>query len=176
MSPVTPTCSRRPLAPGTGFSRPSPRRIHSPRAQMESRGALGGRKLTHAPRQQIKCAPAGQTWGLVLSCPPKPRCLVSSHKHSLRGSARQLGSHGGGHLARGVQNAMARSSHGLSGLTAWPVMSTPGPHPQEAWARGLTQGANEQLACPRGVAGGGGVQRALHRARGLTGSGGDRRA
>lgn len=40
----------------------------------------GGRKRTHAPRQQIKCSLAGRTWGLALSCPPSPQCPVSSRK------------------------------------------------------------------------------------------------
>lgn len=64
--------SRRQPAPGTGFPGPSLRRVHSPWAQMGSRGALGGREHTHAPRQQIKCSLPGRTWGLVLSCPPNP--------------------------------------------------------------------------------------------------------
>lgn len=51
---------------------------------------------------------------------------VSSRKHSLRGGARQLGSHGGGRLACRTHRAVAGSSHGLCSLTTRPVVSTPG--------------------------------------------------
>lgn len=83
--------------------------------------------------------PGWADMGISALLSPEPRCLVSSRKHSLRGNARQLGSHGGGSLACRTRGAVAGSSHGLSSLTTWPVVSTPGPHPQGGWDRGLIQ-------------------------------------
>lgn len=85
--------------------------------------APGGRKHTHAPRQQIKCSLAGRTRGLALLS-PEPWGSLASREHSppaRPGSARQLGSHGGGRLARRTQSAVARSSQGPSSLTTRPV-------------------------------------------------------
>lgn len=63
--------------------------------------------------------PAWADMGISALLSPEPRCLVSSCKNSPCSSARQLGSHGGGHLAQRTQSSVAGSSHGPPGLP-WP--------------------------------------------------------
>lgn len=93
--------------------------------------------------------PAWADMGISALLFPEPRCLVSSCKNSLCSSVRQLGSHGGGHLAQRTQSSVARSSHGPPGLP-WP--------PRQLCAQlGLICGGpGAKCAAGGGTSGGGG--------------------
>lgn len=90
-------------------------------AQMERLVWGGGQEasLHSSPTEQVFLGWADT--GISAPLSPEPRVPVSSRKNSPRGSARQLGSHGGGLLACGTSAAVPGSSHGLCGLLGPPV-------------------------------------------------------
>lgn len=93
--------------------------------------------------------PAWADMGISALLSPEPRCLVSSCKNSPCSSARQLGSHGGGHLAQRTQSSVAGSSHGPPGLP-WP------PSQLCAHLGLICGGPGAKCGAGRGTGGGGG--------------------
>lgn len=118
---------------------------------MESSGAPGGRKCTHAPRQQSKCSLAGRTRALTFSCPLNPDAwshLTKTLPVAVPGSWALT--EGAAWPTGPRVPCLDLPRPGWPALTTWPVVSPPGPHPQWAWARWLAQELTEGLAWVRG--------------------------